>query len=452
MENTVLLIDDDRKFCRTLEYTLQASGLNPLLAHSGKDGLHLFHQHAPPLIVTDLQMPDLSGIEVLSAIKESQPQTPVIMVTDFGSVNSAVDLMKAGAYDYLQKPFSHERFIEVVRTALDHRKSPASKNGRTRPPFAFLQDMVIGESVIMKALMHRVRKVANSEVSVLLQGESGTGKELIAREIHQYSERAESPFVAVNCATIPVGLFESELFGHIKGAFTGAMRNKQGKFQLAAGGTLFLDEIGELPLGLQPKLLRALQEREVEPVGGTAESVDVRVIAATNRDLEKEMVSGRFRDDLYFRLAVVPITIPPLRDRRSDIPKLVNYFLQKRQAENLISFSSEVIDAFMAYNWPGNIRELENLIEQLIVLRRSNRVQAEDLPLHLREIDGFNSTFRLPLEGIILEDLERDVILQALNRYDWNKTQAAKCLHISRHALHYRLMKYSLLNSRRRVG
>lgn len=448
MNLSVLLIDDDPSFCRTCDFALSTEGYRTRIASCAMEGLRIFQRLRPAVVVTDMKMPDRSGLELLADIHASAPDTPVIMVTGFGSIDNAVDVMRAGAFDYLQKPFSRELFIETVRRAT----CPPQEIQPLRPGkdhFDCQRQNIIGQSPVITFLLQRVRKIAGSEASVLLQGESGTGKELIAREIHQQSTRREAPFVAVNCAAIPANLFESELFGHRKGAFTGASRDKAGKFQIADGGTLFLDEIGELPLSLQPKLLRALQEQEIEPVGGHPLRVNVRVIAATNRDLEKDIAAGYFRDDLYFRLAVVPLHIPPLRSRVEDIPLLVNFFLYQKRSQPEVQLSDELTDALQNYSWPGNVRELENLLEQMLVLRRSNLLELDDLPERVRaSLEKINTSFKLPINGISLEELERDLILQALNRSHWNKTKAAKYLHISRHALQYRLVKYSLLDQR----
>jgi two-component system, NtrC family, response regulator len=292
-----------------------------------------------------------------------------------------------------------------------------------------------------------VRKVANTDATVLITGESGTGKELIAKALHSLSSRKPAPFVPINCAAIPRDLLESELFGHVKGAFTGAVRDKTGKFKLADGGTLFLDEVGELPLDLQPKLLRVLQEKVVEPVGGTeTHQLDVRVVAATNLDMEQAMLEGRFREDLYYRLSVIPIHIPPLRERKDDIPLLLKHFAAKHGAEE-VTFSNEAVKALVAYPWPGNVRELENTVERLLILREGNNIAVGNLPEKVRGIykpDTSRSVVNLPADGYSLEQLEQEVVLAALERSDWNQTAAARFLRIPRHVLIYRMEKYEI--------
>ncbi|MCF6180394.1 MAG: sigma-54 dependent transcriptional regulator, partial [Geopsychrobacter sp.] len=342
MKKQILVIDDDVSLRRVVEFTLEQAKYQVLSAGSGDEGLELFKRYRPPMVITDVQMPGLSGYDVLVKIKELEPETLVMMITAFSSVEKAVEAIKLGAYDYLTKPFSRDQLVLAVAKGFEYRglrhenrqlkTALEGKNGKE----------IIGNSKTMKRLMQRVEKVAATQASVLLSGESGTGKEVIARALHRSSDCADGPFIAVNCAAIPKDLIESELFGHIKGSFTGAIKDRQGKFSLADGGTLFLDEIGELPLDLQPKLLRALQEQEFEPVGGVTESVEVRVIAATNRDLEVEMEEGRFREDLYYRLAVVPLTLPPLRERDGDIPLLLDFFMRKHEASSTVVIEKEV--------------------------------------------------------------------------------------------------------------
>ena len=444
---SVLLIDGDLNYCRTCGYALATAGFKILTAGSPREGLNLFQPHYPAVVVTDLMMPERNSFKLLADIHARAPNTPIIVVTGHGSIENAVNVMKAGAFDYLLKPIPHDLLIQTLRRALNFFQNKKVRYPTTNPAKAE-ERVIIGQSPVIQILLQRVTKIANSDVSVLLQGESGTGKELIARQIHQQSARREAPFVAVNCAAIPENLFESELFGYRRGAFTGASRDKTGKLEIADGGTLFLDEIGELPLALQPKLLRALQEQEIEPVGGSSLGINVRVIAATNRDLEKDVAAGYFRDDLYFRLAVVPLNMPPLRSRPEDIPLLIKFYLQQKQATN-VQLSAALLKALQNYNWPGNVRELANLLEQMLVFRRTNLLDIEDLPERIRAgFAHYYTSFKLPIDGISLEELEHDLILQALHRCRWNKTQAAESLHITRHALQYRLIKYSLKNPR----
>lgn len=445
MKKQILVIDDDVSLRRVVEFTLDQSGYEVLSAGTGDEGLELFNRHRPPLVITDVQMPGISGYEVLEKIKEIQADTLVMLITAFSSVENAVQAIKMGAYDYVTKPFSRDQLVLAVAKAFEYRGLRRENLHLKTALEAKGGHKIIGDSVVMKRLMERVKKVAASHASVLLSGESGTGKEIVARALHQGSERFGEPFVAVNCAAIPKELIESELFGHIKGSFTGAIKDRQGKFSLANGGTLFLDEIGELPLELQPKLLRALQEQEFEPVGGQTESVDVRVIAATNRDLELEMEEGRFREDLYYRLAVVPLPLPPLRERDGDIPLLLDFFLHKHEASATVVFDDEVIDKFKGYAWPGNVREMENVVEQMLILRQDDRLRIDDLPVRIsRKSSVTNGVLNLPDEGYSLEDLEREAVVQALTKCSWNKSKAAEFLRIPRHTLLYRLEKYDI--------
>jgi len=446
MAKQILLIDDDISLRRVTEFNLQEAGYQVLTAADGAAGLQLFRRHRPALVITDVQMPGMSGYRVLEEILQLEPQILVIIITAFSSVEKAVEAMKAGAYDYLTKPFSRDQLRLTVAKAFEfstlrreNRELKDALAGKTG------NGQILGQSRPMQILLERVGKVAATQASVLLSGESGTGKEMIARALHLGSERAEGPFVTVNCAAIPKGLIESELFGHLKGSFTGAVKDRKGKFSLADGGTLFLDEIGELPIDLQPKLLRALQEQEIEPVGGVPEQVDVRVISATNRDLDEAMQVGAFREDLYYRLAVVPMELPPLRDRKEDIPLLLEFFLRKHKAGVGVRFSQEVIDHLREYNWPGNVRELENVVEQMLILRLGEVLEITDLPPRIgRSPIRRGDILNLPEEGYSLEDLEREAVEIALQRCGGNKTRAAAFLRIPRHTLLYRLEKYQI--------
>lgn len=449
MAKQILLIDDDVSLRRVTEFNLQEAGYQVLTAADGADGIALFKRHRPALVITDVQMPGLSGYEVLEEVLQLEAQALVIIVTAFSSVEKAVAAMKSGAYDYLTKPFSRDQLSLTVAKAFEF-ANLRRENIRLKDALGTQSNnqQIIGQSKSMQNLLQRVEKVAASQASVLLTGESGTGKEVIAKALHRGSDRADNPFVAVNCAAIPKDLIESELFGHLKGSFTGAVKDRSGKFSLADGGTLFLDEIGELPLDLQPKLLRALQEQEIEPVGGVPEKVDVRIVAATNRDLEDAMQNGEFREDLYYRLAVVPMELPPLRERKDDIPLLLEFFLHKQQAGVGIRFSAEVLEHFQKYSWPGNVRELENVVEQMLILRQGEVLELADLPQRIgRSPVRANSILNLPDDGYSLESLEREAVEIALKRCDGNKTKAAAFLRIPRHTLLYRLEKYSIQTS-----
>jgi two-component system NtrC family response regulator len=445
--HTVLVIDDDASLRRVIEFTLHEAGYRVLIAADGAEGLRLFALEKPPVVITDIQMPTLSGYEVLKRIKADSPGTLVIVITAFGSVERAVEAMKLGAYDYLTKPFSRDELRMVVAKALSF-SGLQEENVRLREELSTRVDFahLVGISDEMQQVFDMVRRVAATEATVLISGESGTGKELIARAIHNGSERLEGAFVAVNCAAIPAELLESELFGHLKGSFTGAVKDRKGKFELADGGTLFLDEVGELPVELQPKLLRALQEREIEPVGGTPRRIDVRVVAATNRDLEAAMGEGAFREDLYYRLAVIPVHLPALRQRRSDIPLLVRHFLQKHGGGAAVTVDAAALAALTAYDWPGNVRELENAVERMLILRRGEVIGEGDLPPKVRG-EGKSASggvLNLPAEGYPLEELEKEAVLEALRRTGWNQTKAAAFLRIPRHILLYRMEKFSI--------
>jgi DNA-binding NtrC family response regulator len=442
----ILVIDDDTSLRRVLEYNLQEEGYEVQAASSGEEGLYLFGQSQPGLVITDMKMSGMDGLMVLKSIKERSPETLVIIITAFGTVDVAVEAMKAGAHDYITKPFNRDELKLTVKKALQF-SGLTLENKRLKDELSDKSDFrtIIGTSKEMEKVFDVIRKVSDTEASVLITGESGTGKELVARSIHANSSRRDAPFVAINCAAIPRDLLESELFGHVKGAFTGAIRDKTGKFQLADGGTLFLDEVGDLPVELQPKLLRALQEREVESVGGTKiEKLDVRVLSATNLDVDKAIAAGTFREDLYYRLSVIPIHLPPLRDRRKDIPVLIRHFCNKHGG-NKVTFDQHALDILVRYPWPGNVRELENTVERLLIMRDSNVITVEGLPDKFRVNSApASAVVNLPDEGYPLEQLEREVVVSALERNDWNQTAAARFLSIPRHTLVYRIEKYSI--------
>jgi two-component system NtrC family response regulator len=453
MPAKILLIDDDTSLRRVLEYNLQEAGYEVLAAADGDQGLAIFNEQTPDLVITDLKMPGMSGFELLSAIKSSSPQTLVMVITAFGAVETAVEAMKLGAYDYITKPFNRDELRLVVAKALEMR-GLAEENQRLRAELSDRTDFnnIIGISRGMEQLFAMVRKVADSEATVLIGGESGTGKELVARAIHANSARRGGPFIAINCAAIPRDLMESELFGHLRGAFTGAVRDKIGRFQAADGGTLFLDEVGELPLELQPKLLRALQEREIEPVGATeSRRIDVRVVAATNSDLESQVANGAFREDLYYRLAIIPLQLPPLRQRSEDIPLLVRHFFAKHGGAG-VGVTDEALAMLRRYSWPGNVRELENTVERILIMRNSDTIGEEDLPDKIREQQHSREVriVNLPEDGYPLELLEKEIVAEALERNNWNQTAAARFLRIPRHTLIYRMEKYQITPKERK--
>ena len=447
MNAKILVIDDDTSLRRVLEYNLQEEGYEVETAASGEEGLRLFTKLQPDLVITDMKMSGMDGLMVLNSIKASSPETLVIIITAFGTVDVAVEAMKAGAYDYITKPFNRVALKLTVKKALQF-SGLAEENKRLKDELTDKADFrsIVGSSHEMERVFAMVRKVADTEAAVLITGESGTGKELIARSIHANSSRRNGPFVAINCSAIPRDLLESELFGHTKGAFTGAIKEKSGKFKLADSGTIFLDEVGELLLELQPKLLRVLQEKEVEPLGGTKpQKLDVRVISATSLNMEKAIAGGTFRDDLYYRLSVVPIHLPPLRERREDIGLLIKYFSAKHGGEN-ISFDKMAFEALTMFSWPGNVRELENTVERLLIMRNNDVISFNELPDKFREHSSTrkHGVVRLPDEGYSLEQLEREIVIEALERNAWNQTAAARFLRIPRHTLIYRIEKYCI--------
>lgn len=447
MTPRILLIDDDASLRRVTEYNLSSAGFAVLGAASGREGLALFHKHDPDLVITDVQLGDLNGLQILAAVKKASPFTPVLVITAFGSIELAVKAMQEGAFTFLAKPFDREALRLSCRKALEMRQLHEQKKQLSGEV-----DRLTGTEGMetanpaMAELLDTARRAANSEATVLITGESGTGKEVLARLIHQHSPRAQGSMVAVNCAAIPENLLESELFGHVKGAFTGAVSSRKGCFQSAAGGTLFLDEIGELRLDLQAKLLRAIQERVVAPLGADQpEAVDVRLIAASNRDLYSAIGQGTFREDLYYRLGVILLHLPPLRERREDIPGLVAHFLLKLGAPAGVGFSAGALARLKGHSWPGNIRELQNIVERAVILRKGLLIEADDLHLtsaaQSAMADGIPE---IPEEGLSLEAVEQGLIKKALRKANGNRSEAARLLKIPRHVLIYRLEKFKI--------
>jgi len=450
-KQSVLIVDDDDSLRRVMELTLTGAGFRVVTATGGKSGLQQFSELQPDLVITDVQMPDLSGYEVLRRIKEQAPQTIVIVITAFGTIEKAVRAMREGAYDYITKPFGRDELVAIVTRAIRYRRTTAATAlavaaapAENEPPFMPGDRGIIGKSPAIAGVRRLVERVAVSDATVLLHGDSGVGKEVVAREIHRSGPWSKEPFVTVNCAAIPTELLESELFGHVKGAFTGAVDKRLGKFEEADGGTLFLDEIGELPLAMQAKLLRALQEKEIEPVGGSKKQISVRVIAATNRDLEQEVRNQRFREDLYYRLAVITIELPSLKERREDIPLFIEHILKQKVAAQ-VQLTPRVMTLLRDYAWPGNVRELENCLERMLVLRSSDLLDIPDLPPKISKPASFPSTrTNLAEQNLSLPELEKQAIIQALERHNWNKSRAAKDLKIPRHVLLYRMEKYAI--------
>jgi DNA-binding NtrC family response regulator len=434
---SILVVDDEKPQREIYEAILSEAGYDVTTAASGEAALKFVGENKYDLVLTDLKMTGMSGIELLHELVAVDSSMSVILITGHGTIESAKEALRSGAFDYLEKPVDREPLLEAVGRAL----------GKSDE----LNMEIVSASPKMDAVKKMIVKVAHSNSTVLIRGESGTGKELIARAIHNQSPpRLTEVFQAVNCAAINENLLESELFGHEKGSFTGAHAEKKGLFEIANHGTLFLDEIGELDVGMQAKLLRALQERKIRRVGGTHEiNVDVRVIAATNRDLRAMVSDGRFRDDLYYRINVLSIDVPPLRERRDDIPVLIDYFLKKhtRNTSKLVrGMTPETKKLMMDYNWPGNVRQLESAIERAILLCEGDQITVEDLPLEVRQESqpAAEGTFKLPPEGISFEDVERDLITQAMEQTDYNITKAAKLLGLTFRTLQYRLEKFGI--------
>lgn len=447
-KTSLLLIDDDDSLRRVMEFSLTEAGYNVQTAVSGEEGLRLFEKGFFDAVITDITMPGMSGMEVLARVRKHDAHAPVIVITAYGTIESAVEAMKQGASDYITKPVSRDELRITVEKAVKMRRlEKENVQLRAEVTDRYCFDSIIGSSEKMREVLDLAGRVAASDASLLITGESGTGKELLAKGVHFNSRRAENAFVAVNCAAIPEALIESELFGHVKGSFTGAIRDKEGKFELADGGTLFLDEIGDLRIDLQAKILRALQEREVDRVGGVKPiAVDVRVIAATNKDIERAVHEGAFREDLYYRLNVITLAMPPLRERKEDIPLLADHFLKKFNKDADVLLEAAALSTLMAYGWPGNVRELENVIERASVLKRGALITREELPEKLKsEKRGVaDILLNLPEQGISLEDLEKSLIIKALEKHKGNQTRAAEFLGITRPTLIYRMEKFGL--------
>ncbi len=444
MADHILLIDDDESLRRVTEYNLVTAGFSVVSAADGKAGLAAFKKKQPALVITDVQLGDMSGIDLLKQFKEEAPEMPVIIITAFGSIEMAVQAMHLGAFTFITKPFDRNALRLSCAKALELKKLKRRTKNQAEEinRLTGVEGMVTANSA-MAELLETAQKVAESEATVLITGESGTGKEVLARLIHQVSGRRNEPFVAVNCAAIPANLIESELFGHVKGAFTGAVKDRKGRFQSARGGTLFLDEIAELQPEMQVKFLRALQEKIVEPVGSDdSEEVDVRIVAATNRDLHEEIKQGHFREDLFYRLSVIPLHLPPLRDRREDISPLVSHFLKKFLAPTSVHFSKEALNVLQSYSWPGNIRELQNVVERCLILRNSECIEKEDVFLPSTIPAGNDFIPEIPPEGLSLPEMEKALIEKAMLQSNGNRSQAARLLKIPRHVLIYRLEKF----------
>ena len=467
----ILVVDDEANLRRVLSAQLTRDGYEVHTVADGEFATAFIREHHVDLVITDLRMPKMSGLELLRWVQTEEPKLPVVILTAHGTVDTALEALKMGAVDYLSKPFDQAEVRRLVRKAL--RVGDLSDRDASHPGARGLPEGtrfgLIGRSKAVRDLYAILDRVAATPTTVLVTGESGTGKELVARALHEHSARVGKPFIKVNCAAIPTGLIESELFGHEKGAFTGAVASKPGRFELAQGGTLFLDEIGEVPPEMQVKLLRVLQEGEIERVGGLKTTrVDVRLIAATNRDLRREIAQGRFREDLFYRLNVVPITLPPLRERREDVALLARFFLDgfnARLGKRLVGFEDEALVRLARYRWPGNVRELENFVERAVLFADGDRVTANDLPTELASDVGIDSSVRSELEESSNESsaetrgfgdglkeqvraamsrVERELIVRALKQTGGNVTHAARLLKVSRKGLQLKMKELEL--------
>jgi two-component system NtrC family response regulator len=450
MRERILIVDDDASFRRVVEFTLQEEGYGTAAFGDAEEALQSFLGSEFSLVLTDMRMPRLTGLDLVTRMQAVAPEVPIVVVTAHAEVDNAVAAMREGAFDYLQKPVNRDELKLVVRRALEVAKLKHENRELRQVVSERLRfDKMIGVSKEIQKVFATAAQAARFDSTILILGESGTGKEILAKAIHFNSPRKDRPFVVVNCGAIPATLLESELFGHTRGAFTGAIADRKGKIESAQGGSVLLDEVGDLEPPIQVKLLRALQEKEVDKVGASQPvKVDVRFIAATNRSLEKLVRDDRFREDLYYRLSVIPITVPPLRERREDIPLLTHFFLghyaQKFRKE--LSLDRTVLKVFDSYAWPGNIRELENLMERLAALTEEERITVEDLPGFMTrpasEVGDF--VMNLPPEGIAMDRVEEYLLREALRRNDGNQTRAAKFLRITRNTLIYRMQKYGL--------
>jgi len=447
MKKRILVVEDEEKLRRVIELQLTSAGFDVDKAATAEEGLKVVDR--ADLVLTDLKLPGMDGLEFLGNIRRQNAQVPIVMMTAFGSVETAVGAMKAGATDFLLKPFSLDHLMQVLAKALEMR-ALREENRQLKEELGrkYEYDNIIGRSPGMQEIFATIERVAPTRATVLLAGESGVGKDLIARAIHFHSPRRDRPLVKINCTAIPENLMESELFGYEKGAFTGAQTSKPGKFEQADTGTVFLDEIGDVPAGIQVKLLRILQEREFERLGSNVtRHIDVRVVAATNQDLRAALEQGTFREDLYYRLNVVPINIPPLRERKQDIPFLANHFLHKLAPDTsyqVESITDAAMEKLMAYHWPGNVRELENVIERSLVMCTGTQLDEKDIKLESAPRPRAHSDSRFLPEGMTLDEYEQELIREALRRADGNKSQAARLLGLTRNALRYRLTQMGL--------
>jgi DNA-binding NtrC family response regulator len=443
----ILVVDDEQSMTQFLSIVLRKEGYQVTAVNNGKDALEKVKADNFDVVITDIKMPGMDGIQLLNGVKKHDASLPVVIMTAYASQQSAIDAVNLGAFQYLIKNAKNDEIKLVVRNALEMRRVRSENLYLKRElKRGHEEKVIIGSSDEMVKVFKMVERVADSEATIMIQGESGTGKELIAREIHYRSRRAQGPFVSINCGAIPRDLLESNLFGHVKGSFTGAIKDAAGMFQVAETGTFFLDEIGEMPLATQVKLLRALQEREIIPVGGTQPiKVDCRLVAATNADLEKEVAEGRFRADLFYRLNVIPIRLPSLRQRRDDIPLLVDHFLRRQaQGGTQKQVSKETLEVLMKYDWPGNVRELENVMERAMILDETGTIEPDDLPEKIRYGMSQRGTLVIDSPTMTLEELEKEYILKVLNHTRWQKKRASEILGINASTLYRKLIGYGI--------
>ncbi|TMQ51688.1 MAG: sigma-54-dependent Fis family transcriptional regulator [Candidatus Eisenbacteria bacterium] len=443
----ILVVDDEQSMAQFLGIVLRKEGYHVVTANNGRDALDKVKAENFNVVITDIKMPGMDGIQLLQGVKKHDPSLPVVIMTAYASQQSAIDAVNLGAFQYLIKNAKNDEIKLVVRNAIEMRRVRAENLYLKRElRRGHDEKTIIGSSDEMTRVFKMVEKVADSEATIMIQGESGTGKELIAREIHYRSRRATGPFVSINCGAIPRDLLESNLFGHVKGSFTGAVKDSPGLLQVAEGGTFFLDEVGETPLATQVKLLRALQEREIIPVGGTQPiKIDCRLVAATNADLDKEVAEGRFRADLFYRLNVIPIKLPSLRQRRDDIPLLIDHFLRRHaQSGPAKTINKEAMELLMKYDWAGNVRELENVIERALILDEGGVIGPEDLPDKIRFGENHRGSLIIDSPTLTLEELEKEYILKVLNHTRWQKKRTSEILGINASTLYRKLIAYGV--------
>ncbi|MCI0530719.1 MAG: sigma-54 dependent transcriptional regulator [candidate division Zixibacteria bacterium] len=445
----ILVVDDEESLGKFMQIMLQKEGYEVTPSLSGPDALKRLRSQEYDLVIADLMMPEMNGLKLLSEVKDSNPQIDFIVMTAFASVDTAIEAMKKGAFDYITKPFKVDEIKMAVNKSFEQRElKKENLQLRSQLKLDVSLDAFVGKSDVIAKVKEMVQRVAPTDSTVLLLGESGTGKELIARALHSCSQRADKPFVSINSTALPENLLESELFGHVKGSFTGAIRDKEGLFKVADGGTFFLDEIGETPPGIQVKLLRVLEEREITPVGGTKpQKVDVRIVTATNQDLEQQVKIKQFRADLFYRLNVLPIFIPPLRKRKDDIPILCEYFVNRHCARLGVkpkTITPEALQILIDFHWPGNVRELENTLERAIILTQGGKIEPEDLPASVRNSEPKSLVQEESKPNPTLEEMEKAYIFWILNQNEWNKTQVSQLLGIDTSTLYRKIEKYQL--------